>query len=80
VDDIHVELVSPREPLGWALGVAEPAEGPFVASWHAERRLGATTAAAQREAALRRPGSGAIDVRVYGDDGSVAALRRRFPE
>jgi len=81
---VRVDLHEPREPLAWALG-QEPGEGePFVASWHSERRPGTVPRAAAREAVVPAADvarhATALEVRVYGDDGSVASLRQSLLE
>ncbi len=79
--EVHVKLVEPAEPLAWAVGPTPVDGGPFVPSWHSERRPGVMPVAAIRDAVLPSPRCSALDVRVCGDDGSVAhsthALRSR---
>ncbi len=67
---LSVELVAPREPMGWAIDPSFREPAPFRAAWHAERRPGKRTVAAERVATVAR-GEGRLGVRVYGDDGSV---------
>lgn len=80
--EVRVELVEPAEPLAWAIAPAPVGDAPFVPFWHSERRPGAVPVPAAREAALPAELTGAagrggvpLEVRVYGDDGSVAARR-----
>src|SRR5262249_10912839 len=68
---VRVRLVTPKEPLAWAIDTAHAKDRPFTVAWHAERVPGARPIAAEEEAIVDvRPGD-AIAVRVYGDDGSV---------
>ncbi len=72
-----VELVRPAEPLTWAVG-PRPAPGePFVATWHSSRAPGAVPVPAAREARVSGPAP--LEVRVYGDDGSVSTAAAPFP-
>ena len=74
---VKLELVRPPEPLAWAVGARMDDGAPFVPAWHSERHPGATPVPASREAHLDLfvP----LDVRVYGDDGSVATARCSAP-
>jgi DNA modification methylase len=83
LDQIHLDLLRPTEPLAWAVGQRAADGRPFVASWHSERRPGAVPVAAVRQAVVpaapRENGpsggedaDGGVEVRVYGDDGSIA--------
>jgi hypothetical protein len=78
---VRVDLGEPREPLAWALGHTQGDGGPFIASWHSERRPGTVPVAAAREAVLpaadavrRAAAPDAIEVRVYADDGAISSL------
>lgn len=68
-----VKLVSPVEPLAWAVGPTGNGRdvSPFVAAWHSERCPGKAPTKALDVATLRA-GSAPLSVRVYGDDGSVS--------
>jgi DNA modification methylase len=68
---LEVELLSPKEPLAWAVDRAHVPGRPFHPGWHAERRPGVKTVPAPVVAKLGTPGE-RIAVRVYGDDGSVS--------
>ena len=66
-----IQLVSPEEPLAWAIGKDEG--GVFNTLWHDERVPGSKPIHAKREAHVgRRP---QLNVRVFGDDGSVGNWR-----
>ncbi|MBX3232694.1 MAG: site-specific DNA-methyltransferase [Labilithrix sp.] len=67
VERSAVRLVSPSEPLAWAIGSEE--QGVFRALWHAERVPGSKPVHAAREAHVAERGR--LDVRVFGDDGSI---------
>jgi DNA modification methylase len=67
----HVELVSPREPLAWAIDTEYRANDGFRAIWHSERAPGARPVPCLREAIVPR-GKGPLAVRVFGDDGAVS--------
>ncbi len=69
-----VKLLQPTEPLAWAVGARDAPDGLFVASWHAERRPGAVPVPAPNEGPLPAAAAtaSALEVRVYGDDGSIA--------
>ena len=92
--DLHIDLVRPEEPLAWAVGRTPAPEEPFVGTWHSERRFGVAPVPAARTAVVPAAAlaplvypagtaaavaSGAIEVRVYGDDGSVAHRRHAVP-
>ncbi len=66
----RIELVSPRDPLAWAIDVAHDRSRPFRTAWHSERAPGARVRAAVGEAVVDR-GAGPIAVRVWHDDGGV---------
>jgi hypothetical protein len=66
-----VELLAPAEPLAWAIDAAPSPGAPFRATWHAERRPGVKTIAADRVAHLEAPGD-RFAVRVWRDDGSLS--------
>jgi hypothetical protein len=68
---LEVELLSPKEPLAWAIDRAHVPGGPFHPGWHSERRPGVKTEPAGVVAKLGMPAE-RIAVRVYGDDGSVS--------
>ncbi len=70
--DLAVRLVSPSEPLAWAVDTAYDEARPFSCVWHSERRPGARPVPAAQEA--RVAGQGRLAVRVYADDGAVATL------
>ena len=63
----RVRLVSPVEPLAWAVGIEN--DGVFHTTWHSERVPGTKSQAAKLEAPLPRRGK--FSVRVYCDDGGV---------
>jgi hypothetical protein len=65
---LEVELRHPAEPLAWAVGRLEG--GVLRTLWHSERIPGARAQPAERLARLDVP-SGALAVRVWGDDGRV---------
>jgi len=67
----RVRLVSPREPLAWAVG--RVTDGVFRPTWHAERIPGAKPVPAAIEAAVK----GGMDrvVHVWRDDGSLGTWR-----
>lgn len=71
-----VRLVTPIEPLAWAVGQEEG--GVFHRLWHAERAPGPKPVPAALEAALPaklvRAGRGPLVVRVWNDDGSVGRV------
>jgi DNA modification methylase len=75
---IRVELLSPREPLAWAIGSSHDASRPFRTVWHSERSPGARARAVEREAVLDR-GAGSLFVRVWYDDGRVATAAVEAP-
>jgi DNA methylase len=67
-----MQLVSPREPLAWAIGSSSGRGAPFTASFHSERKPGATPVRAAVTATLAA--KDACEVRVYGDDGTVGRM------
>ncbi len=69
---LRVELLDPREPLAWAIDLANEAGGPFRTAWHSERTPGAKVLPVAHEAYFANA-SGPIGVRVWNDDGSVGA-------
>jgi DNA modification methylase len=74
----RVRLVSPSEPLAWAIGTEQL--GVFRSTWHAERIPGSKPTPAALEAQIPRgqmPRGGALHVRVYCDDGSVGRWSSR---
>jgi DNA modification methylase len=68
---LEVELLSPREPLAWAVDRAYEEGSPFRAAWHSERHPGKKAVPAEVVARVGAPGRH-VAVRVYGDDGSVS--------
>jgi DNA modification methylase len=70
--DVRVELLAPLDPLAWAVDVAHDASRPFCRAWHSERAPGARARPAERSACLAHA-PGPIAVRVWYDDGRVAA-------
>jgi adenine-specific DNA-methyltransferase len=74
-DRLRVELVSPLDPLAWAIDVAHDPARPFRTAWHSERAPGARARAAARVAVVDRPdgtaGGRRPAVRVWYDDGGV---------
>jgi DNA modification methylase len=70
----RVELLSPREPLAWAVDASHDPALPFRTAWHSERAPGARARAVALEALIdRAPGApGPLAVRVWHDDGVVA--------
>jgi DNA modification methylase len=79
---VRVSLLRPEEPLGWSVGQRRAPDGPFVALWHSERRLGSVPVGAAREVDLPlestlaggagAPYSSTLEVRAYADDGGVS--------
>ncbi len=67
----RVELLSPREPLAWTVGV-RAADGAVEGSWHAERVWGKKPVPASLEALVTS--AGPLAARVYGDDGRVGTV------
>jgi DNA modification methylase len=67
----RVELVSPREPLAWTVGVRAK-DGAVEGAWHAERAWGKKAVPASLEALVTS--AGPLAARVYGDDGRVATV------
>jgi DNA modification methylase len=86
--DVKALLEKPAEPVGWAVGrritTAEGARGPFVAAWHAERRLGTVPVPAAHDAAFSLPradkDSSSLEARVYTDDGAVLVHHPRMKQ
>jgi hypothetical protein len=76
--DLRVELVSPREPLAWAVDPSYDEAAPFRCVWHSERRPGARPVPALREAVVP-PGGRHTAVRVYSDDGAVGTFVHERP-
>jgi hypothetical protein len=70
-----VQLVRPAEPLAWAVGARLAPGDPFVASWQSARKPGAVPVPASLDAVISG-GTPAVEVRVYGDDGSVATVSK----
>jgi DNA modification methylase len=68
---MRVELLSPRDPLAWAIDASHDPARPFRAGWHSERSQGIRARAVERVATLDRAG-GPLAVRVWLDDGGVA--------
>jgi DNA modification methylase len=69
--NIAVELVSPTEPLAWAIDTDYHKNKGFRAIWHSERAPGARPVPCAREAVVPR-GQGRLAVRVFADDGAVS--------
>ncbi len=72
---LRVELVTPLDPLAWAIDVAHDPARPFCTAWHSERAPGARARAAARVAvvdgAAGAGGGRRLAVRVWYDDGGV---------
>jgi hypothetical protein len=75
---VQVSLVSPTEPLAWAVDTAYDHARPFQCVWHSERCPGARAVPAAREALVTR-GGGQVAVRVYADDGGVGTVVHPVP-
>jgi DNA modification methylase len=67
----RLTLLSPREPLAWAVDVSHDPTLPFRTAWHSERAPGARVRAVALEAVVEC-GPGPTAVRVWLDDGTVA--------
>jgi hypothetical protein len=81
--EVRVELVRPKEPLGWAIGRPPEAGRPFVSTWHTERHPGVNPVAALPAAVVdvsafgvgsRAALAAPFEIRVYADDGSVSRV------
>jgi DNA modification methylase len=68
---MDLELVTPREPLAWAVDPSHEPGTSFRTAWHSERRPGAKTVPADLVARIEAP-KGRVAVRVYGDDGAIS--------
>lgn len=68
--EVTVRLVSPEEPLAWAIDPQPTPLFPFSPAWHAERSLGKTVTPAAQEATVAWEG-GPVAVQVHADDGRV---------
>ena len=71
---VELELMTPREPLAWAVDPSHEPGASFRAAWHSERRPGAKTVPADVVARVEAPPADRqkrIAVRVYGDDGAI---------
>ena len=67
----HVELLAPKEPLAWAVGILH-GDGACDVLWHAERKPGARPVAAPVATTLQLPkGATSLFVRAFEDDGTV---------
>jgi DNA modification methylase len=73
-DGVEVTLLSPHEPLAWAVGTLPDAAGPFRRLWHAERVPGARVMPAERKAVVAHEG-GPLVARVWYDDGRVGTKK-----
>ena len=69
-DRFSVELVSPKEPLAWALAPSFKIGQPFLTEWHSERAPGAKPVKALAKTIIAW-GKGALGVRVFSDDGKA---------
>lgn len=78
-DELEVRLVSPPEPLAWAIGAKATAHGPFETIWHSERKPGTKTQAAALEARVSVTGL-PLAARVFTDDGAVHEAEIPIPE
>jgi hypothetical protein len=67
----RVHLLQPREPLAWSIDPSWTRGDVFRPTWHSERTPGARPVRAASEALVAGP-CGALGVRVFHDDGSVA--------
>ena len=76
--DARVKLVSPGEPLAWAVDAAYDERRPFTCGWHSERTPGTKPVPAKNEATVGRVGTH-VAVRVYGDDGAVGTVVHPTP-
>lgn len=64
------------EPIAWAIDADPREDGPFRATWHAERGTGRRPAPLPREVEIELPPTArAISARVWRVDGSVARAR-----
>ena len=70
-EHFRVQLVTPSEPLAWAIDPAFVPGRPFHAAWHSERVPGVRPRPAATEAIVEARGVGTIAVRVFTDDGAV---------
>ncbi|HZU83384.1 MAG TPA: site-specific DNA-methyltransferase [Polyangiaceae bacterium] len=68
----RVRLLSPREPLAWAVAAPYEAAGPFRTVWHSEREPGGRTARPAAAEAALDAAPGPVAVRVFYDDGHVS--------
>ena len=66
-----VTLLSPAEPLAWAIDPRSDIPGLFRTAWHSERAPGARAHRVELEASVPEV-SGPVAVRVWYDDGSTA--------
>jgi len=70
----QVTLLSPHEPLAWAVGTLPDAGEPFRRLWHAERVPGAKVTPAERTAVIEHA-DGPLVARVWYDDGRVGTKK-----
>jgi hypothetical protein len=69
---LNVTLLSPEEPVAWAVDARHEAGRGFRVTWHSERTPGARTQPVARSAKIEGvSGARSIAVRVYADDGSL---------
>jgi hypothetical protein len=78
-DGVEIELVSPREPLAWAIDTSCETGQPFRSAWHSERRPASKTVPADIVARIA-PTKGPIALRVYGDDGRMSTALLQLDE
>ncbi len=72
--ETRITLLSPREPLAWAVGTGAGPGEPLRRLWHAERTPGAKVTPAERTAVLERV-RGPLVARVWYDDGRVGTAK-----
>ena len=65
---LSIALVTPEEPLAWAIDPRFSPGKAFVTTWHSERRPQTRPIPADAEAVIPLP-RGPLAVRVFGDDG-----------
>lgn len=69
-DRFAVELISPKEPLAWALAPSFKTGQTFLTEWHSERAPGAKPVKALAKTIIAW-GKGSLGVRVFSDDGKA---------
>jgi DNA modification methylase len=76
---LHVELLSPRDALAWAIGVNDDPPQPFRTIWHSERAPGLRVRAVEPRATVPGGEAGPLAVRVWLDDGTVSTCSLEAP-